>query len=132
MAICGLSNEYKLADVVAHFSVKVDDWFDMNEDQRKAYMNEFNKMSVGNAMKGEAIRVNHVPTEEMSEGKEFSLDVMTILKSFHYWTDGLIATIVNGAEALLNAKDAVQPMPSMNATGKQKFLVASKNCKRGM
>lgn len=61
-----------------------DDWFEMNEGQRKAYVNEFNKMSVGDAMKGKAIRVNHVRTEEISECKEFSLDVTTILKSFHY------------------------------------------------
>ena len=132
LAICGLSNEYDLADIVAHLSVQVDEWFEMSEDQRKAYVNEFNKMSIDDAMKGKAIRVNHVRTGEMSECKEFSLDVTTILKSFHSWTDGLVATIVKSAETLLNAKDAVQPMPCMIADAKRKFLVAAKNCKRGM
>jgi len=70
----------------------------INEDQRKAYVNEFNKMPVDDAMKGKAIRINHVPTGELSECKEFSLDA----------TDGLVATIVKDAETLLNAKDAVQ------------------------
>ena len=107
LAICGLSNEYDLADIVAHLSIQVDEWFDMSADQRKAYVNEFNKMPIDDAMKGKAIRVNHVRTGEISECKEFSLDVTTILKSFHSWTDGLVATIVKSAETLLNAKDAV-------------------------
>ena len=66
MAICGLSNENQLADVVAHLSVQADEWFEMNEDQRKAYVNEFNKMPVDDAMKGKAIRTTHVPTGELS------------------------------------------------------------------
>ena len=104
----------------------------MSEDQRKAYVNEFNKMPIDDAMKGKAIRVNHVCTGEMSKCKEISLDVTTILKSFHPWTDGLVAIIVKSAETLLNTKDAVQPMPCMVADAKRKFLVAAKNCKRGM
>ena len=66
LAICGLSNEYELADVVVHLSVQADEWLEMNEDQRKAYVNEFNKMPVDDAMKGKAIRTNHVPTGELS------------------------------------------------------------------
>ena len=132
LAICGLSNEYDLADIVVHLSVQVDEWFDMSADQRKAYVHEFNKMPIDDAMKGKAIRVNHARTGEISECKEFSLDVTTILKSFHSWTDGLVATIVKSAKTLLNAKDAVQPMPCMVADAKRKFLVAAKNCKRGM
>ena len=124
-AICGLSNEYHLADMVVYLSVQVDEWFEMSEDQREAYINEFNKMPIDDAMKGKAIRVNHVHTGEMSECKEFSLDVTTIFKSFHVWTDGLVATIVN-------AKDAVRPMPCMVADAKRKFLVAVKNCERDM
>ena len=97
-----------MADVIAHLSVQADEWFEMNEDQRKAYVNEFNKMPVDDAMKGKAITINHVPTGELSECKEFSLDATKILKSLHYWKDGLVATIVKDAETLLNAKDAVQ------------------------
>ena len=44
-----------MADVVVHLSVQVDDWFEMNEDQQKAYMNEFDKISVDDAMTGKAI-----------------------------------------------------------------------------
>ena len=40
LAICGLSNECELADITAHLRLIVSDWFDMNEEQRKAYMNE--------------------------------------------------------------------------------------------
>ena len=71
LAICGLSNEYDLADIVAHLSVQVDEWFEMSEDQRKAYVNEFNKMPIDDAMKGKAIRVNHVRRERCPNAKNF-------------------------------------------------------------
>ena len=132
LAICGLSNEYELADMAVHLRLSVSDWFDMNEEQRKAYVNEFNKMSIDDAMKGKTIGINQAPTGEASEYKEFSLDVATMLNSLNSWTEGLVDTIVKDAEALLNAKEAVQPMPSVSANAKRKFLVAAKNCKRGM
>lgn len=47
-------------------------------------MNEFNKMFVGDVMKGKVIRVNYVCIEEIFECKEFLLDVMIILKFFYY------------------------------------------------
>ena len=71
MAICGLSNENELADVVAHLSVQADEWFEMNEDQRKANVNELKKMPIVDAMKGKAISINHVPTGALSKCKEF-------------------------------------------------------------
>ena len=99
LAICGLSNVYELADVVAHLSVQADDWFEMNEGQRKAYVNEFNKMPIVDAMKGKAIRINHIPTGALSKCKEFSLDATKIFKALHYWTDRPVATILQSPTA---------------------------------
>ena len=33
LAICGLSEEYKLADVIAHLAVPAEQWFNMNQNQ---------------------------------------------------------------------------------------------------
>ena len=38
LAICGVSSEYELAEVVAHLEVPVDEWSDTNEDERNAYV----------------------------------------------------------------------------------------------
>ena len=62
LAICGVSSEYELAEVVSHLEVPVDEWFDMNEDQRNAYVQEFNKMNIDDAMKGKTIAASHAPT----------------------------------------------------------------------
>ena len=51
LAICGISNEYKLAEVVSHLTVPVHEWFNMNEDERNGYVQEFNKMTINDAMK---------------------------------------------------------------------------------
>lgn len=69
---------------------------------------------------------------EPSEFKEFSLDVTTFLQSLKSWTTGLVSTIVTEAEILLNVKDAVQVMPSLTPDSRNKFLVAAKDCKKGM
>ncbi|KAJ7377534.1 hypothetical protein OS493_028517 [Desmophyllum pertusum] len=90
------------------------------------------KMSVDDAKKGKTIGATHVPTVEVLECKEFSLNIRTILQSLNYWTDGLVATIVKDAETLLNAKDAVQTIPSMTANARRKYFVAAKNCKKSM
>ena len=55
-----------------------------------------------------------------------------MLQSFKNWTNGLVATIVKDAETLLNLKDAVQRMPSISSNDRSKYLVAAKNCKKGM
>ena len=132
LAISGVSSEYELAEVVAHLEVPVDEWFDMNEDERNAYDQEFNKMTIDDAMKGKTIAASHAPTAQVSEFKEFSVDVRKILQSVENWTDGLVATIVKDAETLLNLKDAVQRMPSISSNERSKYLVAAKNCKKGM
>lgn len=130
--ICGLSAEYELADVAAHLEVPADQWFDMNDIERKKYVQKFNNMSVEDAMKGKIIKIAEVPDMEPSEFKEFSLDVTTFLQSLKSWTTGLVSTIVTEAEILLNVKDAVQVMPSLTPDSRKKFLVAAKDCKKGM
>ena len=51
---------------VAHLEVPVDEWFNMNEHEWKAYVQEFSKMSVDDAKKGKTIGATHVPTVEVS------------------------------------------------------------------
>ena len=116
LAICGLSDEYELADVAAHLEVTPDEWFEMTVVERKAYAHKFDKLSVDKVIKGKTIRGTLVPNVEYDEYKEFSCDVKVILQSLKSWTDGLVATIVKEAEVLLNAKDAIQKMPSLEPT----------------
>ena len=132
LAICGLSEEYELADVVAHLAVPTEQWFNMNRNQRADYVLKFNKISVEDASKGKTIAISNLPDAEEPEFKEFSVDVASMLQSMKKWTDGLVDTIVQGAKALLNCKDAVQPMPSLTVTSRKKFLVGAQNCKKGM
>ena len=132
LAICGLSNEYELADVVAHLAVSAENLFNMNRNQREDYVDKFNKMSLENAFKGKSIAIADLPDSEQPELKEFSVDVANMLKSQKKWTDGLVDTIVTAAEALLNCKDAVQTMPSLTVPSRKKFLVGARNCKKGM
>ena len=115
LAICGVSNEYELAEVVAYLEVPIDKWFDMNEDERSAYVQEFYKMTIEDVMKGKTIAASHVPTAQVSEFKEFSVDLRKMLQSFENWTDGMVGTIVKDAETLLNLKDAVQRMASISS-----------------
>ena len=75
MPICGVSSEYEFAKVVAYLEIPVDECFDMNEDERNAYVQEFNKMTIEDATKGKTIVASHVPTVQVSEFKEFSVDV---------------------------------------------------------
>ena len=45
LAVCGLSEEYELADLAAHLAVSAEKWFNMNRNQRADYVLKFNKMS---------------------------------------------------------------------------------------
>ena len=132
LAICGLSEEYELADLAAHLAVSTEKWFNMNRNQRTDYVLKFNKMSVEDALKGKTIPIPSLPDDEQPEFKEFSEDVASILQSLKSWTDGLVETIAKDAEALLNCKDAVQAIPSITVTSKKKYLVGAQNCKKGM
>lgn len=132
LAICGLSEEYELADLAAHLAVSTEKWFNMNRNQRTDYVLKFNKMSVEDALQGKTIPISNLPDAEQPEFKEFSEDVAGMLQSLKSWTDGLVGTIVKDAEALLNCKDAVQTTPSLTVTSRKKYLVGAKNCKKGM
>ena len=67
LAICGVSAEYEFAEFIAPLEVPVDEWFDMNEDERKACVHEFNKMTVEAAVDGKTITASHLPTVQASE-----------------------------------------------------------------
>ena len=132
LAICGLSEEYELAELAAHLAVSTEEWFNMNRNQRSDYVLRFNKMSVEEALKGKTIPISNLPDAEQPECQEFSEDVTGMLQSLNSWTDDLVKTTVKEAEALLNCKDAVQNMPSLTVTSRKKYLVGAQNCKKGM
>ena len=131
LAICGLSEEYELADLVAHLAVSAGKWFNMNRNERIDYVVKFNRLSVEDAMAGKTIAIATLPDTHQPEFNEFSVEITSILKSMKNWTDGLVDTIVQGAEALLNCKDAIQTMPSLTVASRKKFLVGAQN-KKGM
>lgn len=81
LAICGLSEEYELADLAAHLAVSTEKWFNMNRNQRTDYVLKFNKMSVEDALKGKTIPISNLPDDEQPEFKEFSEDVAGVLQS---------------------------------------------------
>ena len=132
LAICGLSEEYELADLAVHLAVSAEKWFNMNRNQRADYVLKFNKMSVEDVLKGKTIPFSRIDDAEQPDFKEFSVDVASMLQSLKNWTDDLIATIVKDAVALLNCKDGVQTMPSLMAGARRKYLVGARNCKKGM
>ena len=72
LVICGFSSEYGLAEVVAYLEVPVNEWFDMSEDERNGYVQEFNKMTIEDAIKRKTKAAIHVPTAQVSEGKCYS------------------------------------------------------------
>ena len=76
LAICGLSEEYELADVVAHLAVPTEQWFNMNRNQRADYVLKFNKISVEDASKGKTIAISNLPDAEEPEFKDSLLMYM--------------------------------------------------------
>lgn len=74
----------------------------------------------------------NLPDTEQPKFNEFSVNVASMLKSMENWTNGLVDTIVQAAEALLNCKDATETMPSLKVASRKKFLVGAQNCKKGM
>ena len=68
MAVCGLSEEYELADAAAHLTIPVDTWFDWTEKERDEYIKKFNLMSVDKSLQGKVIKINPA-TPEASTSK---------------------------------------------------------------
>lgn len=99
LVICGLKEEYELAHLVAHLAVSLEKWFNMNRNQRADYVVKFNRLSVEDALNGKNIVIANLPNTEQPEFNEFSVDVASILKSMEKWTNGLVDTIVQAAEA---------------------------------
>lgn len=110
MAICGLNQEFKLMDMVRHLERPADEWFEMTSQQRKCYVS---KLSVEDAVAKKTIETNmETPDAEFLEFKEFSVDLEKSLESLNVSVE-LISTIVKEAKRLLNIKNAIQKMPSL-------------------
>ena len=45
-AVCGMSDEYELADIASYLEVPAEEWFDWTETKRAQYIGKFNKLSV--------------------------------------------------------------------------------------
>ena len=51
IAICGMSDEYELAHVVAYLEVNPETWFQWPEKKRSEYARKFNELSIEDAIK---------------------------------------------------------------------------------
>lgn len=91
LATCGLSNEYELADVVAHLAIPTEDWFDMSEYQRKDYILKFNRMTVEDAIAGKTIAVSTVSVADPTEPTGIFCrceGISTVIHRLHSWSRG--------------------------------------------
>lgn len=134
MALCGLSEEYELSETASYLQVDADDWFDWSEKTRAEYVLKFNKLTMEDVMKQKPISVaskREGEDQESSEWQEFSDDIKALL-DIEGLSVELVTGIVKEAEILLNTRDAIQRMPSLDAGGIRKYLVAAKTCKKNV
>ena len=124
LAMCGMSDEFELADIASHLEVSPDTWFEWSESQRTDYVHKFNKLTMDEILSGKEIVVTNSREENTMEFREFAEDIKK-LYSIKGKSEGLYRTIVKDAEKLLNYPNANQLMPSL-AGGGVKYLVAAK------
>ena len=114
LAVCELSEEYHLADAVAHLTVPVDTWFDWSEDQRNEYVTKVNSMSVEDALQGKVVNIRDASEVVSREFRELSTDA---------------AEELDGALTLLNSPAAIQQKASLDARNTNRYKVASRHGK---
>ena len=132
MALCGLSEEYELSEMASYLQVNAEDWFEWREKTRAEYVLKFNKLTIEDVMKEKPIVVaarRDVEDQEVYEWKEFSDDIKALFDIEGLSVD-LMKGIVKEAENLLNTRDAIQRMPSLDVGGICKYLVASSSCRK--
>ena len=54
-AVCGMSDEYELADIASYLEVPAEEWFDWTETKRAHYISKFNELSVEDVAQGKTI-----------------------------------------------------------------------------
>ncbi|KAK3697942.1 hypothetical protein QZH41_013024 [Actinostola sp. cb2023] len=140
-ALYGGSNEYELADITKYLLVPPDTWFvEWTHKQREEYIRKFNQLSVQDAMAEKQITVSP-PTDTQ---KDDDNDVDTIsefitvpqivgeqVKAKRGYSDELIKSLTEAILVLLNSTGAIQREPTLAATAKVKYFVASKSAKNG-
>ncbi|KAJ8019089.1 hypothetical protein HOLleu_42548 [Holothuria leucospilota] len=131
LAICGLSSEFELAEIVDYVKLSPDQWFDLSPHERKLYTKAFNEMSVQEALKRKNIAIKNMAYLEENEYKQFSLDVKQSLKPMESWSEVLINAVVDRALELLNCPCKVQREPSTDVNARKTYLVAAKDTKKG-
>ena len=134
LAICGLSEEYELADQVHYLSVNPEVWFEWPVEKRMEYTRKFNELTVEDVAKKKVLSLDkhHGKEDTEQEWREFSRGIQSIY-SLPGLSVGLVTTVVKEAEKLLNCPNSVERMPYMNPTDpKTKYLVAAKDAKTGM
>ena len=133
LALCGLSDEYRLNKTAEHLQVPIDTWFDWSEYQREDYVAKFNAMSVDDAIQGKAIRVAQDLKEigKSNEYKELSADVAVVLKENKKYKNELVTAVVEGALELLNHPTAISKKATIDLSKNQRYEVASKKSKHG-
>ena len=79
LAICGMSDEYELAQIAAHLEVNAEKWFDWPEEKRTEYSQKVNELSIEDVIKKKPIVLKKQFTEEATtkEWREFSDTLFT-------------------------------------------------------
>ena len=128
MALCGLSEEYRLNKIAEHLQVPIDTWFDWSEYRREDYVAKFNAMSVDDAIQRKAIRVAQHLMEigKSNEYKQLSADVAVVLKENKKYKNELVTAVVEGALELLNHPTASSKKATIDLSKNQRYEVASK------
>lgn len=131
LALCGLSEEYQLNEIVEHLAVSVNTWFDWSKYQREDYVDKFNAMSVDDALQGKEIRVAQDQEGDATEEeyKELSIDVARALKESKQCKHEVIDAVIQGALTLLNHPSAIQQKPTLQPSNTKKYQVASTKAK---
>lgn len=133
-AVCGMSDEYELADCASYLEVQPEEWFQWSEKQRAHYISKFNELSIEQVIQGKTIPkiTEQHDNQEILEFKELPEDDISSLYDTTL-SKGLIETIIKGTEQLMNSPNSVQRMPTItSAPTPEKYLVAAVNRKTGM
>ena len=131
LAVCELSEEYHLADAVAHLTVPVDTWFDWSEDQRNEYVTKVNSMSVEDALQGKVVNIRDASEVVSREFRELSTDAAAFLKEKELCHEDVVSAVIDGALTLLNSPAAIQEKASLDARNANRYEVASRQAKHG-
>ncbi len=129
LALCGQSEEFQLTEQARYLEVDAGVWFDWSPKQRLEYTKKFGELTVQDIFAGKEIKISAM--EEDDDSQQFSFDLQQELVRSLKLKEDLAKVIYTESVKLLKSSTAVQLKPSLGDE-KVKYLVAAKQCKKGM